>query len=148
MSQMNEITATPTRSSVAALPKAPPILATALNQARTFAAQPAVAKTLPMLGLLALLAAAALIWMTFSTPPSRDLFRGLPDEDKAAVVDALKTSGISYRIDRDTGTLSVSDDDYHQAKMLPPARGLPRGAPDGDDLIKTPPLGPSRAVEG
>jgi flagellar M-ring protein FliF len=148
MSQMNEITATPTRSSVATLPKAPPILATALNQARTFAAQPAVAKSLPALGLLALLAAAALIWMTFSTPPSRDLFRGLPDEDKGAVVDALKTSGIAYRIDRDTGTLSVSDDDYHQAKMLLAAQGLPKSAPNGDDLIKNLPLGASRAVEG
>ena len=122
---MNEITATPTRSSVATLPKAPPIVATALNQARIFAAQPAVAKSLPLLGLLGLLAAAALIWMTFSTPPSRDLFRGLPDEDKAAVVDALKTSGIAYRIDRDTGALSVSDDDNYQAKMLLASQGLP-----------------------
>src|SRR3954468_13577570 len=148
MSQMNEITATPTRSSVAALPKAPPVLATALNQARTFAAQPAVAKSLPALGLMALLAAAALIWMTFSTPPGRDLFRGLPDEDKGAVVEALKTNGIAYRIDRDTGNLSVSDDDYHQAKMLLAAQGLPKSAPNGDDLIKNLPLGASRAVEG
>jgi flagellar M-ring protein FliF len=145
---MNEITATPTRSSVAALPKAPPILATALDQARTFAAQPAVAKSLPALGLMALLAAAALIWMTFSTPPGRDLFRGLPDEDKGAVVEALKTSGIAYRIDRDTGTLSVSEDDYHQARMLLAAQGLPKSAPNGDDLIKNLPLGASRAVEG
>src|SRR3954451_23175307 len=148
MSQMTEITATPTRSSVATLPKAPPILATALNQARTFAAQPAVAKSLPALGLLALLGVAALIWMSFSTPPSRDLFRGLPDEDKGAVVEALKSNGIAYRIDRDTGNLSVSDDDYHQAKMLLAAQGLPKSAPDGDDLIKNLPLGASRAVEG
>jgi flagellar M-ring protein FliF len=147
MSEMTEITAAPTRSSIAAA-KAPPLLGTVLNQVRTIAAQPAVAKSLPALGLLALLGAAALIWMTFSTPPSRDLFRGLPDEDKGAVVEALKSNGIAYRIDRDTGNLSVSDDDYHQAKMLLAAQGLPKSAPDGDDLIKNLPLGASRAVEG
>ena len=144
---MTEITAAPTRTSIA-VPKAPPVLTTALQQVRTIAAQPAVAKSLPALGLLALIAAAALIWMTFSTPPSRDLFRGLPDEDKGAVVEALKTSGIRYRIDRDTGNISVSDDDYHQARMLLAAQGLPKSAPDGDDLIKNLPLGASRAVEG
>lgn len=144
---MTEITTTPTRSSIA-VPKAPPILGTALQQVRTIAAQPAVAKSLPALGLLALVAAAALLWMAFSTPPSRDLFRGLPDEDKGAVVDALKTSGIAYRIDRDTGNLTVSDDDYHQARMLLAAQGLPKSAPDGDELIKNLPLGASRAVEG
>lgn len=144
---MTEITAAPTRTAIA-VPKAPPILGTALQQARAIAAQPAVAKSLPALGLLALIAAAALIWMTFSTPPSRDLFHGLPDEDKAAVVDALKTGGIRYRIDRDTGDISVSDDDYHQARMLLAGQGLPKSAPDGDDLIKNLPLGASRAVEG
>ncbi|HEX4739499.1 MAG TPA: flagellar basal-body MS-ring/collar protein FliF [Allosphingosinicella sp.] len=144
---MTEITAAPTRTSLAAV-KAPPVLTTALQQVRTIAAQPAVAKSLPALGLLALIAAAALIWMTFSTPPSRDLFRGLPDEDKGAVVDALKTGGIRYRIGRDTGNISVSDDDYHQARMLLAQQGLPKSAPDGDDLIKNLPLGASRAVEG
>ncbi|QPQ55351.1 flagellar M-ring protein FliF [Allosphingosinicella flava] len=115
---------------------------------QNFTAQPAVAKSLPALGILALLGLAALLWMTFSAPPSRDLFQGLPDADKAAVAEALGTAGIEYRIDSGTGALTVSENDYHQAKMLLAQQGLPKSAPGGDELISNMPLGSSRAVEG
>lgn len=119
-----------------------------LGQARTFAAQPAVAKSLPAIGLIALLGLAAMIWMAFSAPPSRSLFSGLADQDKAAVADALNTAGIPYKLDRTTGALSVSDADYYQAKMLLASQGLPKSAPDGNEMISNLPLGASRAVEG
>lgn len=119
-----------------------------LGQARAFAAQPAVAKSLPAIGLVALLGLAAMIWMAFSSPPSRSLFSGLADQDKAAVADALNTAGIPYKLDRTTGALSVSGDDYYQAKMLLASQGLPKSAPDGNELISNLPLGASRAVEG
>jgi flagellar M-ring protein FliF len=118
-----------------------------VQSARGLAAQPAVAKSLPMLGLLAVLAIAAAIWMAFSTAPQKDLFKGLPDEDKAAVAEALKSSGIAYSLDRDTGALAVSEDDYHQARMLLASQGLPKSAPDGGAIIDALPLGASRAVE-
>jgi hypothetical protein len=35
--------------------------------------------------LLALAGLAAILWMSFQHRPSRDLFQGLPDQDKAAV---------------------------------------------------------------
>ncbi|MBU1256883.1 MAG: flagellar M-ring protein FliF, partial [Alphaproteobacteria bacterium] len=47
-----------------------------------FMKQPAVAKSLPLLGLLGVLAVAGLAWMALREPPQRDLFRGLPDGDK------------------------------------------------------------------
>ncbi|HEY1145310.1 MAG TPA: flagellar M-ring protein FliF, partial [Allosphingosinicella sp.] len=119
-----------------------------MGQARAFAAQPAVAKSLPAIGLIALLGLAARIWMAFSAPPSRSLFSGLADQDKAAVADALDTAGIPYKLDRSTGALSVSDDDYYQAKMLLASQGLPKSAPDGNEMINNLPLGASRAVEG
>jgi flagellar M-ring protein FliF len=125
-----------------------PGLGAVMERVRHVAAQPAVAKSLPMLGLVALLGLAALVWMTMSRPPQRDLFHGLADGDKAAVADALKVANIAYSIDRDTGALSVSDGDFYQAKMLLAQQGLPKSAPDGDAMISSLPLGASRAVEG
>ena len=119
-----------------------------MGQVRSFAAQPAVAKSLPLLGLIALLGLAALAWSLFSQPAQRNLFAGLADGDKAAVADALSTAGIKYTLDRDTGTLSVPDADFYRARMLLAQQGLPKSAPDGDQMIASLPLGASRAVEG
>ncbi len=122
--------------------------ATLFGTVKSFAAQPAVAKSLPLIGLVALLGIAALIWAAFAAPPGRELFRGLPDGDKAAVAETLKGAGIGYEIDRDTGALSVGEDDYYQAKMLLAAQGLPKSAPGGAEAVDSIPLGASRAVEG
>ncbi|WP_129794318.1 flagellar basal-body MS-ring/collar protein FliF [Sphingosinicella sp. CPCC 101087] len=119
-----------------------------LQQVRGFAAQPAVAKSLPAIGFILLIGLAAMLWMAFSAPPSRTLFGSLADEEKAAVVEALGASGIAYELDRTTGAVTVSEDDYHQARMLLASRGLPRSGPDGGDVIQNLPLGSSRAVEG
>jgi flagellar M-ring protein FliF len=114
---------------------------------RGFAAQPAVAKSLPLLGFVALLGIAAFVWMTVSAAPDRTLFAGLADEDKAAVVEALNGGGIPNSIDRSTGAITVSDADYHRARMLAASRGLPRGGQDGGEVLSSMPLGSSRAVE-
>jgi flagellar M-ring protein FliF len=118
-----------------------------MQSVRGFLAQPAVAKSLPLLGFLAVLGAAALIWMTVAAAPSRTLFSGLADNDKAAVVEALNTAGITNSLDRDTGAVKVSDDDYHRARMLLASQGLPRGGQSGADVVADMPLGASRAVE-
>lgn len=119
-----------------------------LTQIRSFAGQPAVAKSLPMLGLLGVLLAAALAWSMLHTPPQRDLFSGLADGDKAAVAAALDTAGIDYTIDNSTGALTVADGSYYRAKMLLAQQGLPKSAPDADSMISSLPMGASRAVEG
>ena len=63
----------------------------AVQSLRGFAAQPAVAKSLPAIGFIVLIALAAMIWMAFSAPPARTLFSGASDEEKAAIVEALQT---------------------------------------------------------
>lgn len=113
-----------------------------------FARQPAIAKSLPMFGLFAVVGLAALAWLALREPPQRDLFRGLPDNDKAAVAQALGSSNIAYSIDDATGALTVSESDYHKAKMLLASEGLPKSAPDGNSMIDSLPMGASRAVEG
>ncbi len=119
-----------------------------MDRIGAFARQPAVAKSLPMIGLIGVLAAAALVWAVLHQGPQRDLFSGLGDADKAGVVQALDTAGIKYHIDNTTGTLTVPEDSYYRAKMLLAQQGLPKAAPDGDTLISSLPMGASRAVEG
>ncbi len=114
---------------------------------RGFLGQPAVTRSLPLLGLLGVLGIAALIWMMVAAAPSRTLFSGLADADKAAVVEALNSAGITNAIDRDTGAVQVSDDDYHRARMTLASQGLPRGGTSGSDVVADMPLGASRAVE-
>lgn len=118
------------------------------QQIRNFIAQPAVAKSLPLIGFVGLIGVAALLWMTFSAAPGKTLFANLADSDKAAVVQALETAGIKHNIDRSTGALTVSEDDYYQAKMTLAGQGLPKSAPDGSQMMENLPLGASRAVEG
>lgn len=117
------------------------------DRLRTLTRQPAITRALPLLGLLAVVVLAGSLWLALREPPQRDLFRGLPEGDKAAVAEALQQSNIGFNIDDTTGALTVSEDDYHQAKLSLSAQGLPKSAPDGDSLISAMPMGASRAVE-
>jgi len=119
-----------------------------LQRVKGLAGQPAVQKSLPLLGIAAAILIAFLAWTSFAKGPQRDLFSGLSDSDKAAVADTLKASNINYTLDRSTGALTVSDGDYYKAKMLLAQAGLPKSAPSGDSVIASLPMGASRAVEG
>jgi flagellar M-ring protein FliF len=112
-----------------------------------FIRQPAVAKSLPLLGLLGVVATAGAAWLALREPPQRDLFRGLPDADKSAVAQVLDQSGMRYDFDS-SGAMTVAEDDYFKAKMMLAAQGLPKSAPDGNSMIDSLPMGASRAVEG
>ena len=60
---------------------------------------------------------------------------------------ALQTANIPYQVDDTTGTLMVSNEDYHNAKIQLAGQGLPRSAPSGDTVMSSMPMGASRAVE-
>jgi flagellar M-ring protein FliF len=109
---------------------------------------PGIKRVLPMAGLIGVTALAGAAWLALREPPQRDLFRGLPDADKAAVADVLGKNNIKYDFDGSSGAITVSEDDYFNAKMKLAAAGLPKSAPDGDTLISSMPMGASRAVEG
>ena len=112
-----------------------------------FVKQPAVAKSLPVIGLLGTVAVAGAAWLALREPPQRDLFRGLPDGDKSAVAQVLDQNGIKYDFDNG-GAMTVGEGDYFRAKMMLAAQGLPKSAPDGNSMIDSLPMGASRAVEG
>lgn len=120
----------------------------ALEQVARFMNQPAVLKSIPWLVMLGLVGAAVLIWSIVGQPAGRPLFQGLSDSDRAAVAQALDGSQIKYEIDRNTGAISVSDQDFYKAKMLLAQEGLPKAAPSGEEMLNAMPMGASRAVEG
>jgi len=119
-----------------------------LERVKGLAGQPAVQKSMPLLGIAVAVLIAFFAWTSFAKGPQRDLFSGLNDSDKAAVADTLKTAGVNYTLDRSTGALTVSDGDYYKAKMLLAQAGLPKSAPDAGSVIASLPMGASRAVEG
>src|SRR4028118_1059347 len=119
-----------------------------VQQIKNFIAQPAVAKSLPLVGFISMIGLAALMWMAFSAAPGRTLLAGLEGAHTASVGEPLQSAGIRHSIDNSTGALSVSEDDYHQARMLLASQGLPRSAPDGAKVMEELPVGASRAVEG
>ncbi|WP_296611982.1 flagellar basal-body MS-ring/collar protein FliF [Sphingomonas sp.] len=119
-----------------------------LKQVQGMLAQPAIRRSLPMILMVGLIASAALAWFMLSTPTQKTLFTGLPDSDKAQVMAALKTGGITGRIDEATDALTVNEDDYSKARMLLAGQGLPKAAPGGYAILDNLPMGVSRAVEG
>ena len=119
-----------------------------LRQVQGMLAQPAIRRSLPMILMVGLIASAALAWFMLSTPTQKTLFTGLPDSDKAQVMAALKTGGITGRIDEATDALTVNEDDYSKARMLLAGQGLPKAAPGGYAILDNLPMGVSRAVEG
>ncbi|EPR12632.1 flagellar M-ring protein [Sphingobium indicum IP26] len=151
---MSENALTPSVGGAAALPATSPASfggakgVDALKARFTgFMKQPAVAKSLPLLGLLGVVATAGAAWLALREPPQRDLFRALPDADKSAVAQVLDQNGIRYDFDN-SGGMTVGEDDYFKAKMMLAAQGLPKSAPDGNSMIDSLPMGASRAVEG
>lgn len=109
--------------------------------------QPAVRKAMPLVVAAIAVAAMAMLWTVLKTADYRPLFPALAEEDKQAVVDALTAANYKVNIDPDTGNVRVSASDYHKAKMLLAAQGLPKAAATGYDLLDKMPLGSSRALE-
>ena len=138
--------------STALTPSPAPVLperfANPLKQIGGLLEQPAVRRSLPMILMVGLIAAAALAWMMLSTPSQRTLFPNLADSDKAAVTAALSQANIDNHVDADTGAVTVARDDYAKARMLLAAQDLPKAAPGGYAILDNMPMGTSRAVEG
>jgi flagellar M-ring protein FliF len=148
MSEATVISAESSRALPVTMARPAASFAPALDQLARFTSQPAVLKSIPWLVMLGLFGIAWLLWGAFGDPANKPLFQGLDDGDKAAVAQALDSSGIKYSLDRNTGEISVTDADFYRARMLLAQQGLPKSAPDGNSVMSSIPMGASRAVEG
>ena len=101
-----------------------------------FLAQPAVRRTLPLAVTVFALLVMVMVYMALNKASYRPLFPGMSGVDQAAAFESLQKSGMSVEIDAATGSVSVPNDLYHQAKMLLAGQGIPATSTDGFAMIR------------
>lgn len=112
-----------------------------------FLRQPMIQRALPAISISTALGIAAMAYFAMQSAPQVPVFTGLADADKAAIADALQTSGLNHSIDSGTGAVMVDADQLQQARILLAGQGLPKAKPSADSLIASLPMGSSRAIE-
>ncbi len=97
--------------------------------------QPSVRRALPAIVIVTVTGIALALWLLASEPPRRPLYPGLPEAEKAKVIETLAASGISAEIDSLSGEVAVARDDYYRARMALATAGVPSSLPDGDAML-------------
>ena len=118
-----------------------------LSIVRRIASDPSVRRSLPAILGVALTIVGLIAFYFLNKPPVTTLYAGMPEAEKARVVEALTNSGIQVQLDPTTGEILVPTSDYHTARMQLAAQGLPASVPEGYDSISEIPMGSSRTVE-
>ena len=101
-----------------------------------FLAQPAVRRTLPLAITVFALLVMVMVYMSLNKASYRPLFPGMSGVDQAAAFESLQKAGMSVEIDAATGSVSVPNDLYHQAKMVLSSQGIPATSTDGFAMIR------------
>lgn len=140
------VPATPQGSVLA--PLTDPAGGNAMSRLKAFTGQSAVKKMLPVFLGASALGAVALTYMTLAPAPQRTLYSQLDDSERASVVDALDKANIAYKINNDTGALTVNEDDLYKARMLVAQNGAVAAPESGDQMLDKLPMGASRELEG
>jgi flagellar M-ring protein FliF len=149
MSELVPAAPVPARSQASLLaPLTDPAGGTAMSRLRVFAGQGPVKRMLPWFLGVSALGAVALTWSSLAPAPQRTLYSELSDSERAGVVDALDKASIHYKINNETGTLTVNEDDLYRARMLVAQNGALATPQSGDDLLDKLPMGASRELEG
>jgi flagellar M-ring protein FliF len=101
-----------------------------------FLAQPAVRRTLPLAVTVFALLVMVMVYMSLNKASYRPLFPGMSGVDQAAAFESLQKAGMAVEIDAATGSVSVPNDLYHQAKMVLASQGIPATSTDGFAMIR------------
>ncbi|SNX67778.1 flagellar M-ring protein FliF [Cereibacter ovatus] len=118
-----------------------------ISQVQRFGDQPGLRRAMPAIVILSVTVLALAGWLLMREPARTTLYPGLPEAEKARVIETLTGSGIAAVVDRQTGEIQVPGGDYHRARMLLAAQGLPQGMPDGNAMLNDLPMGTSKSVE-
>ncbi|MFA7603757.1 MAG: flagellar basal-body MS-ring/collar protein FliF, partial [Novosphingobium sp.] len=120
----------------------------AMSRLRAFTGQEPVRRMLPWFLGVSALGAVALTYATLAPAPQRTLYSELSDSERASVVGALDKASIGYRINNETGAVTVNEDDLYRARMLVASNGALATPQSGDELLDKLPMGASRQLEG
>ena len=118
-----------------------------VSQVKRIYSQPAFQRSLPTMiaVIVGIVGLAAYAYM--QKPSLTTLYAGLPESEKAMVLESLKNSGVDVSIDPVTGEVLVPVIDYHNARMTLAAQGLPSSSGTGYDELDSIQMGSSRSVE-
>jgi flagellar M-ring protein FliF len=114
-----------------------------------FMEQPAVKRSLPAAIAVLTLAVCIIFYMWISAPGYRSVYPGMIESDRQAAYDLLISAGYDVFIDVGTGELQITNDTYHEARMLLASQNIPKAASLGtfSDLIEQGSLTRSRFME-
>lgn len=119
-----------------------------LERVRSFTAQPAIRKAMPVFLGVAAVGALALAYAVLWPAPQRVLYGQLDDAQRADVAAALDKASIAYQIDNASGALTVNEEDLYRARMMVASDGALATPESGQELLDNLPLGASRTMEG
>ena len=118
-----------------------------LSNIRRMTSDPSVKRSMPAIIAVIAVLAGIVVYMIIQKPAVTSLYASLPEAEKARVVEALRNGGVDDTLDPSTGDVLVPTTDYHSARMMLAAQGLPESVPDGYASIGDIPMGASRSVE-
>ena len=118
-----------------------------LSHVLRMGAQPGVRRAMPAMLIVAVAVIGFAAIAILRQPQQMTLYAGLPEAEKAAVIDALVAAGIAASLNRTTGAVQVANTDFHRARVTLAGQGLPESAPSGYDSLADMPMGTSRSVE-
>jgi flagellar M-ring protein FliF len=104
-------------------------------------------KLILALGVAAVVAVMAAVWMWGQQPDYRVLFSNFSDRDGGAIVAELEKMNIPYKYAEGGGAVLVPADRVHDARLKLASQGLPKGGNVGFELMENQRLGSSQFVE-
>ncbi len=98
-------------------------------------------------GVAALFALIAGLWMWGQTPDYRVLYSNLSDRDGGAIIESLQQMNIPYKFAEGGGALMVPSNLVHEARLKLASQGLPKGGNVGFELMENQKFGITQFAE-
>ena len=118
-----------------------------IGQFRRVSQDPAFRRAMPTIIAILVTLVGLVAYFLMQQPVRTTLYASLPEAEKSRVVDALENAGVDVSLDPTTGDVMVSADDYHSARIMLAAQGLPTVVPTGYENLDSIQMGSSRSVE-
>ena len=118
-----------------------------ITQFRKASQEPAFRRAMPTIIAILVTLVGLVAYFLMQQPVRTTLYASLPEAEKSRIVDALENAGVDVSLDPTTGDVMVSADDYHSARIMLAAQGLPTVVPTGYENLDSIQMGSSRSVE-
>ncbi|MDN2708719.1 flagellar basal-body MS-ring/collar protein FliF [Janthinobacterium sp. SUN118] len=118
-----------------------------VESVQAFAKTPMGKNFLRGLGVAALIAIGAALYMWNQPPEYKVLFSNFTDRDGGAITASLDQLGIKHKFSEGGGAILVPSEQVHDARLKLAAQGLPKGGNVGFELMENQKLGVSQFLE-